>query len=181
MAASFVKPPRQDVLDPVYPHGHVCRRQPRDFSDGRRVHIFEIGDDDLAVERLESLNQRRQPLQIHALVRGELALVFVGKHFEFFQAHEIRKDPALAKDVRRGDMVGNAVDPGPRGTAGIEALKTPPQLKMNLLDQVAALFRVDLVRPREPFERGTVFVRRVPVQVILARLSVQDGLDSSHT
>ena len=52
---------------------------------------------------------------------------------------------------------------------------------MNLLDQVATLFRVSLVRSREPFERGTVFVRRVPVQVILARLSVQDGLSSSHT
>jgi hypothetical protein len=26
MAASFVKPPRQDVLDPVYLHGHVSGR-----------------------------------------------------------------------------------------------------------------------------------------------------------
>jgi len=56
MAASFPKPPRQDVLDPVYPHGHISRRQACDFSNRRRVHVFEIGDDDLAVERLELLN-----------------------------------------------------------------------------------------------------------------------------
>ena len=114
MAASLVKPPRQDVLDPVYPHGHISWRQSRDFSNGRRVHVFQIGDDDLAVKRLELLNQHRQPLQIDALVRGELALVFVGKHFEFFQTHKIRKNAALAQDVRSGNMVGNAIDPGPR-------------------------------------------------------------------
>src|SRR6266567_2934557 len=77
MAASFAKPPRQDILDPVYPHRHASGRQTRDFSNRRRVHAFEIGDDDLAVKRLELLNQHRQPLQIDALVRGELAVVFV--------------------------------------------------------------------------------------------------------
>jgi len=56
MVASFVKPPRQDVLDPVYPHRHISRRQPRDFSDRHGVHILEIRDDDLAVERFELLN-----------------------------------------------------------------------------------------------------------------------------
>jgi len=70
-------------------------------------------------------------------------------------------------------MVGNAIDPGPRRATRVEPLVTSPQLKMNLLDQVAALFRVSLVRPRQPFERAAVFVRRIPVQVILARLSVQ--------
>ena len=69
MAASFVKPPRQDVLDPVYPHGHVPGRQPRDFSDGHRVQVLEIGNDYLAVERFEPLNQRRQPLQIRCAGR----------------------------------------------------------------------------------------------------------------
>src|ERR1700682_5351866 len=76
-------------------------------------------------------------------------------------------------------MVGNAIDPRPRRTTRIEPLKTPPQLKMDLLDQVATLFRVNLVRPREPFERGIVSVRRAPVQVILARPSVQ-GIGNAH-
>ena len=48
--------------------------------------------------------------------------------------------------------MGNAVDPGPQGTAGIIPLKTPPQLEMNVLAQIAALFRVSFVGAREPFE-----------------------------
>jgi len=180
MAASFAKPPRQDVFDPVNPHGHIRGRQPRDFSDGNSVHGFEIRDDDLPVERLELLNQHRQPFQIYSLVRGELALILVRECFELLQIHEIRKGPALAKNVRSGNMVGNAIDPGPSGTAGIEPLETPPQLKMDLLDQVTALFGVNLVCAREPFERRTVLVRRVPVQVILARLAGRDRFTSSH-
>src|SRR2546423_141385 len=58
MAASSVKPPRQDLLDPVYLHRHISGREPRDFSDRFGVHILEIRDDDLAVERFELLNQR---------------------------------------------------------------------------------------------------------------------------
>src|SRR6202035_868269 len=49
---SLVELPGQDVFDPVNPHRHVRRRQSRDFSDGHGVHTLEIGDDDLAVQRL---------------------------------------------------------------------------------------------------------------------------------
>jgi hypothetical protein len=49
-------------------------------------------------------------------------------------------------------MVSDAVDPRPQGAAAIVLLKTPPQLKMNILAQVAALFGVSFVSPREPFE-----------------------------
>jgi hypothetical protein len=45
-------------------------------------------------------------------------------------------------------MVGHAINPGPQGTAGIVPLETPPQLKMNVLAQVLALFRVSLVGAR---------------------------------
>ena len=48
--------------------------------------------------------------------------------------------------------MGNAIDPGPQGTAGIVPLETPPQLKMNVLAQVAALFRIRFVGARKPFE-----------------------------
>jgi hypothetical protein len=42
------------------------------------------------------------------------------------------------------------------------------------------VFRVHLVRTRQPFECGAELVRRFGVPVILARLSNQDGLGSSH-
>jgi len=49
-------------------------------------------------------------------------------------------------------MVSDAVDPRPQGAAAIVLTETPPQLKMNVLAQVAALFRVRFVSPREPFD-----------------------------
>jgi hypothetical protein len=70
---------------------------------------------------------------------------FVRKRFELFQCDETRTDAALTDDVRGCHVVGNAVDPRPEGTAAIVRLKTPPQLEMNVLAQVAALFRVSFV------------------------------------
>ena len=43
-------------------------------------------------------------------------------------------------------VVGDAIHPGAQGTAGIEALEAPPELKVNLLKQVAAFFRDELRR-----------------------------------
>jgi hypothetical protein len=49
-------------------------------------------------------------------------------------------------------MMSDAVDPRPQRAAAIVLLETPPQLKINILAQVPALFRVSFVSPREPFE-----------------------------
>jgi hypothetical protein len=107
-------------------------------------------------------------------VRGEAALILGGKQIEFLNAHELRKNTPFAQDVRNGNMVGDAIDPCPFRTTPIESLKTSPQLKVNLLGEVATLVRVGLIGAREPFERGTVLVRRVPVEVILTCLSGRD-------
>ena len=48
-------------------------------------------------------------------------------------------------------MVGNTIDPGPYGATCVIQFETPPQLKMNVLAQVAALFGVRLVAARKPF------------------------------
>ena len=80
----------------------------------------------------------------------------------------------MSRSMAVGNMVGDAIDPSARGTAGIEPPETSPQLKMHLLDQVAALFRVSLVRAGEPFKRRPILVHRIPVQVILAHLAGRD-------
>ena len=51
---------------------------------------------------------------------------------------------------------------------------------MNVLAQVAALFRVSFIGPREPFERRSEFIDRFPVLAILIRLAGRDEF-SSHT
>ena len=73
-------------------------------------------------------------------------------------------------------MMGYAIDPGAQRTAGIEAAEASPQLKVNLLEQVAALFRMSFVGAGEAFEGGRELFRGIAVLVVLGR----DGLDSCH-
>src|SRR5690348_958957 len=51
MGASLVKPPLQDVLDPMDLHRDVGRGKPGDFSGRICVQTLEVGDDNLPVER----------------------------------------------------------------------------------------------------------------------------------
>ncbi len=147
-----MEPLRKQVLDSMNPHGNICGRQTRDLANGCRIHVFEVRNDDLAIERLEPLNQGREPVQIQSPVTLARTFGFVRQRFEFFQAYESRKGPAFTNYVGNADVVSDAVDPGPQGAAGIVALKAPPQLKMNVLPQVAAPFRVGFVGARKPFE-----------------------------
>jgi len=74
LVPSFVKPPGEDVFDPMNSHGNIRRRQTRDLADRCRIHVVEIRDDDLAIERFETLNQAREPVQIQAPVRSKRTL-----------------------------------------------------------------------------------------------------------
>ena len=60
-------------------------------------------------------------------------------------------------------MMGNAVNPRPQGAAAIVSLKTPPQLEVNILAQIAALLRISFVGPREPFERRSELIHRIAI------------------
>src|ERR1035437_3335871 len=57
MAASLMKRTGQDVFDAVNLGGDVARRKAGDLADGRRVHALQIGEDDLAIQRLQALHQ----------------------------------------------------------------------------------------------------------------------------
>jgi hypothetical protein len=60
-------------------------------------------------------------------------------------------------------MMGNAVNPRPKGASAIVPLKTPPQLEMNVLAQIAALFRIRFVGSCEPFERRSELIYRITI------------------
>jgi hypothetical protein len=97
-----------------------------------------------------------------------------------FETHKSGEGPALAKDMRSRHVVSHAIDPGAQGTAGIEALEASPQLKVNLLEQIATFVRVSFVGAREAFERSREFPGRVPIHFVLASVSNRDGLNSLH-
>ena len=60
-------------------------------------------------------------------------------------------------------MVSNAVNPSPQGATAIVPLKTPPQLEVNTLAQVASLLRVGFIGSCEPLERRSELIRRVVI------------------
>lgn len=106
----------------------------------------------MAVKRFELLNHCREPVQIKPPIRGRRISSFVRERFELFKTHKLRIDAALSNDMGRADMVSNSVSPRSQGTAGVVAPKAPPQLKVNVLAQVAALFLVRFVGLGQPFE-----------------------------
>src|ERR1035438_9917365 len=60
MAVSLMEGAGQDALDTVNLGGDVARRQAGDLADGRRIHALQIREDDLAIQRLQSVHQRKQ-------------------------------------------------------------------------------------------------------------------------
>src|ERR1019366_3178600 len=86
MATSLVKCARQDVLDAVNLGSDVARRKAGDLADGRRVHALQIGEDDLAIQRLQALHQSEQAAE--RLLAAGVWRRGVGYMFEFFQADQ---------------------------------------------------------------------------------------------
>ena len=78
-------------------------------------------------------------------------------------------------------MVGDAINPCPRGATGIVLLETPPQLEVNVLAQVASLLRIGFVGSGEPFKRRAELVGGVRVEVILAGATRRNRLGFFHT
>lgn len=155
-------------------HRNVAWREARNFRDGSRIHVFQIKNDDLAIERFEPQHHRREAVQVDAPVGRRLPLGPVWKCFELFQREQPREETAFADDVRSRYVMGDAVNPRPQGATAIEALKAPPQLKMNVLGKIAALFRIGFVSSSEAIEGGSESIYRLPVQGILIRWSRRD-------
>ncbi len=118
MAASLMKFTGQDVLDAMNLGGDVAGGQAGDLTDLGGVQAFQIRKDDLAIEGFQTLYEREQAVE--GLAASGIGRGRVGKMFEFLEADEgMRVDAPLADDVGNGGVVGNAIDPGAEGTAGV--------------------------------------------------------------
>ena len=76
----------QNVLDAVDLGRYITRRQAGDFADGCRVHALEIGEDDLAIHRLQPLDQHKKPAE--RLLMVGVRHRPVGQMVEFFQTDQ---------------------------------------------------------------------------------------------
>src|ERR1017187_5987467 len=177
MAASLMEGAGQDALDAVNLGGDVARRQAGDLTDGRRVHTLQIREDDLAIQRLQSVHQRKKAAErlLAAGVRRRRAWHLV----QLFQAEqEIGFSAPLPHGVGRGGVVGHAIDPGAQRAARVPARETAPQRQVDLLEQVAAMVRVRLVGSGEPFQGGAVSFGGFAVPFVLCRSFHNQGSPS---
>ena len=76
----------QNVFDAVNLGRYITRRQARDFADGPRIHALEIERDDLAIHRLQSLDQHKQAVE--RLLMVGVGRRWVGQVVEFFQTDQ---------------------------------------------------------------------------------------------
>lgn len=53
-----MEPTSEEILNAVNLHGYIPWCEPGDLARGRRIHTFEIQNDNLAIERLQTLNHR---------------------------------------------------------------------------------------------------------------------------
>src|SRR5450631_1119412 len=89
----------QHGLDAVNLCGDVAGREPGDFSDRCSVETFEVRENHVPVERLQSLNQMKEPIQGLTAVGGLRASGCVGQGLQFFEADQrLRSGATLPQD-----------------------------------------------------------------------------------
>ncbi len=76
-------------------------------------------------------------------------------------------DPALPADIPRSHVVRDPVQPNPERAPPVELREAPPELQVDLLQQVAARFRIELIGARQTIERRAMALCRLFVQRIL--------------
>ena len=100
----------------------------------------------MPVKRLETLDQTEQAIERMTAIGRVLAAVGIGKMLQLFKSDEfLSTGSALPQNMRRTDVVSDAIDPGAKRAAAIKAVETSPQRDVNFLQQVAPQVRVGLV------------------------------------
>lgn len=178
MRASHVEPFAQDVFDAVNLHGNIWGRKAGDLRNGIRIHAFEIGNDDLTVERLEPLDQGREAVQGFSVTGSEFAMFTAREDFERLDADQLFTISALPNHICGGDIVRYAIDPSAQGAAAIEAGEAAPKVEVNVLKQVAPGIGVAFISACETVKGRTVgfdslFVKSIATKAA-ADFSIRD-------
>jgi hypothetical protein len=100
-----------------------------------------------------------------------LRIVIVAGVREFVQTDQGAATRAALQDVRGADVVRDAIDPGPHGTASIERAEAAPEGDVNLLFQVAPKLRVGLIALSQAPQRRAELGRRLKVPLVLFGLA----------
>src|SRR5690349_11492933 len=96
-------------------HGDGGRRNANDLADRRCVELFQVADDDLAIQRLERMDHRIEPAKIAVAHRRILdrRLVQSRSAIQFIECDQLGTgETECAPDVRRSRVVSDSIYPG---------------------------------------------------------------------
>ncbi len=178
--SSLLKLAGQQVLDAVNFGSNISGGESGDLANGGGVQSFQIRKDHVTVERLEVLNQSQQAIEILIAVRSLLPSADIWKALQFFQVdQDLRGRAALVRHVRRGDVMGDAIDPRANRTSAVESCETAPERHVNVLQQITADLRVGFVGASQTLQSGTASAGCVFIQRVL-RCRLRDGPNCAH-
>ena len=99
MTAPFMKAPAENLLDAMHLRGDVAGREASDVADGRGVHVFQIEQDDLSIERLERVDQAEDSLHGALAIGLDLIQAVVGQRRHLIETDQCRSVSAAADDL----------------------------------------------------------------------------------
>src|SRR5262249_52683244 len=106
--------------------------------------------DDLALQRLQLVNQPQHALQ--GLLTIDNGFAVLGRSSaSSSSSRQTRKCSPISTsgELSYGDVMRDAIHPGPQRTASVQGRKTTPQRNVDILQQIAPSIRIDLIRPRQ--------------------------------
>jgi len=148
-------------------HSDIGRREPRNLGDGGRVHLFEIRNDDLPVQGLELPDEVGELPERPLAIDVRLASLAGSGLLDLFEAHESHVFPALAVHVGNSGVVSDAKRPRLQRAAAVKKLEASPELKVDVLPEVVALFGVGFVSGGQTIEGAAEFADGGLVQFVL--------------
>src|SRR5438105_8900704 len=77
MTFSSVKSASQNVFDAMNLNPHVAGRKTHNFSDRRRIHVFQVKKHQFAIKRPEATDQLKQPFESQSFLRIPLVVALI--------------------------------------------------------------------------------------------------------
>ena len=164
MTFSSVKSASQNVFDAMNLNPHVAGRKTHNFSDRRRIHVFQVKKHQFAIQRPEAMDQLKQPFESQSFLRIPLVVALIRHGFDFFQTHQASGSQSPLPDhMRCRCVVRHTIRPGSQRTSPVEPFEAAPQREMNFLNEIAALVRIGLISVRKPVEGRAERCRRLAI------------------
>jgi hypothetical protein len=142
----------QNFFYPVDLHPDIRERKARYLGNSGCIHLLQVGQHDLTVQRFQLLNELEQLLERPTLVDIRLTISTCECLVYIFKTYEKHTIAALSVYVGDRRIVRNAKGPGLQRTPSIESPEAPPKLKVDLLPQIVALLPVAFIPGSQPVE-----------------------------